>query len=219
MPSEPTGGEEAADAAPVRGRGSGLCVGRKSNHETYTHCGRRARGAGHRPSHGAGQVGQDRLRQHVQRPHRRDRQRHAQLVRARPRPHRPQDGRAARRGDLRGRPAEARGRQAEDREADPVRQGRLRHRLHLVERAAGLAQARHRCADLPDQHQRRPLADRRRAVLALLLLDLVAERPDAAGDRRVHEPEGREDGLPARPQLRRRQGHAGRRRSRPTRAR
>ena len=75
------------------------------------------------------------------------------------------------------------------------------------------------CPDLPDQHQRRPLADRRRAVLALLLLDLLAERPDAAGDRRVHEPEGREDRLSARPQLCRRQGHAGRRRSRPTRAR
>ena len=47
--------------------------------------------------------------------------------------------------------------------------------------------------DLPDQRQCRPLADRRRAVLAVLLLDLLAERPDAAGDGRLHEPEGRED--------------------------
>ena len=50
-----------------------------------------------------------------------------------------------------------------------------------------------RFADLPDQRQCRSVADRRRAVLAVLLLDLVAERPDAAGDGRVHEPEGRED--------------------------
>ena len=55
--------------------------------------------------------------------------------------HRPQDGRPAGGGDLRGRPAEARGRQAEDREADPSRQGRLPHRLQLVERAARLAEA------------------------------------------------------------------------------
>ena len=48
-------------------------------------------------------------------------------------------------------------------------------------------------ADLPDQRQCRSLADRRRAVLAVLLLDLLAERPDAAGDGRLHEPEGRQD--------------------------
>ncbi len=41
------------------------------------------------------------------------------------------------------------------------------------------------------------------------LLDLVAERPDAAGDGPVHEPEGREVGVPDRPELCRRQGHAG----------
>ena len=40
----------------------------------------------------------------------------------------------------------------------------------------------------------------------------VAERPDAAGDGPLHEPEGREDRLPDRPELRRRQGHARRRR-------
>ena len=38
-----------------------------------------------------------------------------------------------------------------------------------------------------------PLADRRRTVLALRLLDLVAERPDAAGHGPLHEPEGRQD--------------------------
>ena len=38
-----------------------------------------------------------------------------------------------------------------------------------------------------------PSPDRGRAVLAVLLLDLLAERPDAAGDGRLHEPEGRQD--------------------------
>ena len=57
-----------------------------------------------------------------------------------------------------------------------------------------------------------PLADRRRTVLALCVLDLMAERPDAAGDGSVHEPEGREVGVPDRPELCRRQGHAGWRR-------
>jgi hypothetical protein len=65
--------------------------------------------------------------------------------------------------------------------------------------------------DLPDQRQCRTLADRRRAVLALRVLDLLAERPDAAGDGPLHEPEGRQVGVPDRPELCRRQGHAGRR--------
>ena len=38
-----------------------------------------------------------------------------------------------------------------------------------------------------------PHPDRRRAVLALCLLDLLAERPDAAGDGPLYEPERRED--------------------------
>jgi branched-chain amino acid transport system substrate-binding protein len=45
----------------------------------------------------------------------------------------------------------------------------------------------------------------------LRVLDLLAERPDAAGDGPLHEPEGRQVGVPDRPELRRRQGHAGRR--------
>ncbi len=50
-------------------------------------------------------------------------------------------------------------------------------------------------------------------LLALFLLDLVAERPDAAGHGPLHEPEGREERVPDRPELRGRQGHAvGRRR-------
>ena len=73
--------------------------------------------------------------------------------------------------------------------------------------------------DLPDQRQCRSLADRRRAVLGIFLLDLMAERPDAAGDRHLHEHEGRQDGLSARPELRRRQGHARGRGRRPSRAR
>ena len=68
-------------------------------------------------------------------------------------------------------------------------------------------------------HQRRRVADRRRAVLALRVLDLLEQRPDAAGGRPLHEPEGREDRVPDRPELRRRQGHAGRRCRRPSRAR
>ena len=129
-------------------------------------------------------------------------------LRARARSSRPQGRRRAGRGDLRGRPAEARGRQAEDREADRERQGRFHRRLHLVERVSCLAQARGRLQDLPDQRQCRALADRGRALLAVLVLDLVAERPDAAGDGPAHEQEGREERLPDRPELRRRQGHA-----------
>ena len=46
--------------------------------------------------------------------------------------------------------------------------------------------------DHDGRHQCRRLAIRRRAVLALRVLDLLAERPDAGGDGPVHEPEGRE---------------------------
>ena len=133
-------------------------------------------------------------------------------LRARARPYGPQDGRPAGRGDLRGRRLQAGGRQAEDREADRIRPGRFHRRLHLVERAAGLDQAGRQFEDLPGHRQCRPLAGRRRTVLALCVLDLVAERPDAGGDGPLHEPEGREVGLPDRPELCRRQGHAGRRR-------
>ena len=125
--------------------------------------------------------------------------------------HRPQARRPAGRGDLRGRPDQARSRRAEDPEADRVRQGRFRGRLHLVERAAGFAQAAGRFQDLHDRHQCRRLAARRRAVLALRVLDLLEQRPDAAGGRPLHEPEERQDGIPDRAELRRRQGHARRR--------
>ena len=53
------------------------------------------------PGAGPAKNGQDRLRLDVQRPDRRDRQRHAQFLRARARPSGPQDGRPAGRGDLR----------------------------------------------------------------------------------------------------------------------
>ncbi len=156
-------------------------------------------------------IRQDRIRQHVQRPDRRDRKRYAQFLRACARPSRPQNGWQAGGGDLRGRPAEARGGRAEVAEADRVRQGQFRGRLYLVERALGLAQAGGGFADLPDQLQCRAFADRRRAVLAVLLLDLLAERPDAAGDGHLHDPEGRQVGVPDRSQLCRRPGHAHRR--------
>ena len=48
------------------------------------------------------------------------------------------------------------------------------------------------CEDLPDLGQCRPVAARRRTVLALRVLDLLAERPDAAGHGPLHEPEGRQ---------------------------
>ena len=199
-------------------RGNHEASSRISAPASHSPCGRnrsrRHRGtAGARPGTGccAAKARQDRIHQHIQRPDRGDRQRHAQLVGARARSSRPQDGWPAGGGRLRGRPAEAGGRQAEDREAGAVRQGGFRGRLHLVERAARLAQARAGCPDVPDQRQCRPAPDRRRDVLALLLLDLLAERPDPAGGRRIHEPERGEVGLPARAELRRRQGHAGRR--------
>ena len=68
-----------------------------------------------------------------------------------------------------------------------------------------------RFADVPDRRQCRSVAARRRTVLALCVLDLLAERPDAGGDGPLHEPEGRQVGVPDRPELCRRQGHAGRR--------
>ena len=128
-------------------------------------------------------------------------------------------GGIAGRGDLRRRRLQAGSRQAEDREADRVRQGRFHRRLHLVERSARFAQVGGRFQDLPDHRQCRSLAARGRAVLALRVLDLVEQRPDAAGHGHLHEPEGRQDGLPDRPELCRRQGHAGGRRRRPSRAR
>ncbi len=126
----------------------------------------------------------------------------------RARPHRPQDGRQAGRGDLRGRRPEAGRRQAEDREAGAVGQGRFHRRLHLVQRAAGLAEDGRRLPDLPDLGQCRPVAARGRAVLALRILDLLAERPDARRHGPLHEPEGRQERVPDRPELRGRQGHA-----------
>ena len=105
---------------------------------------------------------------------------------------------------------QARSRRAEDREADRIRSCRLPRRLHLVERAVGFAQAGGRFEDHHGRRQCRALADRRRAVLALFLLHLVAERPDARGGRPLHESEGRQECLSARPELRGRQGHAGR---------
>ena len=73
-------------------------------------------------------------------------------------------------------------------------------------------QAGGRFKNLPDHRQCGSLADRRRTVLALCVLDLMAERPDAAGDGSVHELEGHKVGVPDRPELCRRQGHAGGRR-------
>ena len=50
-----------------------------------------------------------------------------------------------------------------------------------------------RFQDHDGRHQCRRLAARRRIVLALCVLDLVEQRPDAGRDRHLHEPEGRED--------------------------
>ena len=68
---------------------------------------------------------------------------------------------------------------------------------------------RDRHQDLPDHHQRRPVADRRRAVLALRVLDLVEERPDGRQAVGLYmNQEGLQDAVPDRAELRRRQGHA-----------
>ena len=70
----------------------------------------------------------------------------------------------------------------------------------------GVAQAGDRQQDLPDHHQRRSVADRRRALLALRLLDVVAERPAARRGRHLPDQEGLQDTVPDRAELRRRQG-------------
>ena len=145
-------------------------------------------GAGRRPGHGSAGLGaaeddKNRLHLDVQRPGRRDRQRHAQFVRARSRSSRPQARRAAGRGHLRGRRDQAGSRRAEDPKTDRIRQSRFHRRLYLVERAAGLAQAAGRLQDHDGRHQCGRLATRRRPVLALRVLDLVEQRPDAGRGR------------------------------------
>src|SRR5262249_50747418 len=97
---------------------------------------------------------------------------------------------------------------AEDRQADRVRQGRFYRRVHLVERAAGFNEVGGRFQDLPDYVECGPASDRGRAMLALYLLDVMAERPNAPGDGPLYEPERRENGLPDRAELCRRQGYA-----------
>ena len=52
--------------------------------------------------------------------------------------------------------------------------------------------------DHDGRHQRRCFPARRRIVLALCVLDLMEQRSDAAGDGSLHEPEGRQEGLPHR---------------------
>ena len=188
--------------------GDGITQGAR-NHEKQIVWYRNNRGAGLRPAGDGPGADQDRLRQHLLRPAGRDRRGHAPLGRARQGASRRQDGRQAVRDHLRGRPVQARRRQAEVGEAGPAGQGELRRRLHLVERAAGLAQDRDRRGrHHPDLVQCRPLADRGRALQQELLLDLVEQRPDADGDGPVPAGEGRQEPLPDGRQLRRRQGHA-----------
>ncbi len=149
-----------------------------------------------------------------------DRQRHAQLVRARARPHGPQDGRPAGRGDLRRRRAQAGSRQAEDREADRIRQvdfiaGYIWSNVLLASLKPVVD-----CEDLPDHRQCRP-ARRSPANCARP----TSSRPRGRTTRRRRpwadymNQKGVKSRLPDRPELRRRQGHAGRRRRRPSRAR
>ena len=59
--------------------------------------------------------------------------------------------------------------------------------------------------------QCRTASTRRRRLLALFLLDLMAERPDAAGHGPLYESERREERVSDRPELCGRQGYAGRR--------
>ena len=112
---------------------------------------------------------------------------------------RPQDRRPAGRGHLRGRSAQARSRRAEDPEADRVRQGRLHRRLYLVERAAGLAQAARR---FEDHDGRRPMPAPSQLAGELCspyVFSTSWQNDQTPGrDGPLHEPEGRQVGLPDR---------------------
>ena len=52
-----------------------------------------------------------------------------------------------------------------------------------------------RSQDHPDHRQCRARRRSRASCARTIVLDLVAERPDAAGDGRIHEPEGRQVGV------------------------
>ena len=73
-------------------------------------------------------------------------------------------------------------------------QGADHHRHHLLQHHDGGPQEDHRQGGVPDRHQRRAVADRRRAVLAVLLLDVVAERPAGRGRRQVRHRQGLQEG-------------------------
>ena len=64
------------------------------------------------------------------------------------------------------------------------------HRPHRLQRDDGGAQADHREAGVPDRQQRRPVADRRRAVLAVPVHRLVAERRPGRGGGQVRHRQG-----------------------------
>ena len=156
---------------------------------------------------------QDRLRLDLQRPDRRDRQRHAQFVRARARPHGPQDGRLAGRGDLRGRRLEAGGRQAEDAEAD---------RSPTMSTSSSATSGRTCCwrrssrPSTPRPSSSAPMPARRRVAGELCSPYFFStswqndQTPHAMG--LYMNQKGVKSRVPDRPELRRRQGHAGGRR-------
>ena len=63
----------------------------------------------------------------------------------------------------------------------------------ILQRVAGLIGVGREREDLYHQRQCRAFADRGRAVLAVFLLDILAGRPGGASDRRVPQPERRQD--------------------------
>ena len=105
-------------------------------------------------------------------------------------PQRRQAGRRAGPDPQGGQPAQAGGRDADRRQADREGQGADHHRRHVLERDDGGAQEDHRQGSVPDRLQRGSGADRRRAVLAVLLHRLVAERQPGRSRRQVRDRQG-----------------------------
>ncbi len=93
-------------------------------------------------------------------------------------------------GAARGQPAQARRGHADRAEADREGERADHHRHHLLQRDDGGAQADHREGRVPDRQQRRPGADRRRAVLALPVHRLLAERQPGRGGGQVRHRQG-----------------------------
>ena len=96
----------------------------------------------------------------------------------------------------RGQPAQDRSRAAAGRQADRKGQGADHHRHQFLQCDDGGAPQSHREGGLPDRLERGTVADRRRAVLAVLLLELLAERHAGGSGRQVCDGQGLQAPLP-----------------------